>query len=383
MKPKVNINILTWNAEKYLKLCLDSALAQDYPNYEILIIDNDSKDGTEKIIRDYLHGTKKDTEHTRKITYIKNKENVGFAAGHNQGIKITDGEYVMLLNQDAILTTDFLTEAIKILEKDKTIAALQPKVLKYDFEKGKPKNIFDTTGLLMLKNRRIINRGQGQTDKGQFNQQEEIFGADGAVPIYRRKALEDVKLPSFSVKKTSPSSCKPALPIGRASADLSPSNSSSPRVTQKEELREYFDSSFFCYKEDVDLAWRLKLYGWKTIYVPNILAYHERGAGESASKKSLDIVRERRNISLFAKTISFKNQRLMQIKNETLGLYIKHFPWIIWKEIRAWGYIILFEPRILKILPQMFRQIPKALKQRKIIMKKKKARAKEMEKWFV
>jgi len=354
MEPKVNINILTWNGEKYLKLCLDSALAQNYSNYEILIVDNASKDGTERIIRNYLHGTKKNTKHTQKITYIKNKENIGFASGHNQGIRKTDGKYVMLLNQDAILTTNFLKEAIKVLEKDKRIGAIQPKVLKYDFERGKPKNIFDTTGLLILKNRRIINRGQGQTDEGQFNKQEEIFGADGAVPIYRRETLEDIKLPTFQNIKYKRDSIK----------------------------HEYFDESFFAYKEDVDLAWRMRLYGWKVIYAPSVLAYHERGAGESASRKALDILKERKNISLFAKTISFKNQRLMQIKNELICLYLKHLPFILWKEIRAWGYIILFEPRILKVLPQMIKQAPKAFRQRKIIIKKKRARKKEIEKWF-
>ena len=184
----------------------------------------------------------------------------------------------MLLNQDAILTPNFLKEAIKILEKDKRIGALQPKVLKYDFQEKKPKNIFDTTGLLMLKNRRIINRGQGQKDKDQFNKQEEIFGADGAVPIYRRKTLENIKLPICADPRSYP---------------------------HQSVSYEYFDESFFAYKEDVDLAWRMRLYGWKIIYAPNVLAYHERGAGESASRKALDILKERRSISLFAKTISF------------------------------------------------------------------------------
>lgn len=345
MEPKVNINILTWNAEKYLKSCLDAALKQDYSNYEILIIDNGSLDKTKKIIQKYLNQDK-----ANKISFVENKENIGFAAGHNQGIQLTNGDYILLLNQDAILAPSFLRQAVSILEKDQKIASLQPKVLKYDFERNVPKNIFDTSGLLMLKNRRIINRGQGQTDRGQFDVQEEIFGADGAVPVYRREALEDVKLPKF----------KKAL-------------------NQKTEI---LDESFFAYKEDVDLAWRLRLYGWKSVYAPSVVAYHERGAGESASKKSLEIIRERKKISLFAKTISFKNQRLMQIKNELLSLYFKHFPRIFWKEVRAWSYIILFEPKILKIIPKLIKQIPKAIKQRRIIMNKKKISVQEIARWF-
>jgi GT2 family glycosyltransferase len=351
VKPKVNINILTFNGAKYLRPCLDSALNQDYTNFNILIIDNASTDKTIQIINEYL---KKD-EKKKRITFIQNKENVGFSEGHNQGIDLMDGEYVMLLNQDAVLEPNFLIEAIKVLEKDEKIAALQPKVLKYDFEKKEPKNLFDTTGLLILKNRRIINRGQGKKDTGQFDRKEEIFGADGAVPVYRRSALKDIKLPVLTSRLI---------------------------VHNKQQKFEYFDSSFFAYKEDVDLAWRLKLYGWRAIYVPEVLAYHERGAGESASRKSLDIIRERKKISSFAKTISFKNQRLMQIKNETLGLYIKHFHKIIWKEIRSWGYVILIEPRILKIIPEMVAQMPKALRQRKVIQKRKLIRNKDLKKWF-
>jgi len=371
MLPKVNINILTWNGERYLKPCLDSALSQDYSNYKVLIIDNNSKDNTKQIIGDYIENAKRETRNTKPvdINFIQNESNVGFAAGHNQGIRLTDGEYVMLLNQDAILTPNFLSEAIKVLEKDKKIAALQPKVLKYDFKANRPKNIFDTTGLLMLKNRRILNRGQGQKDEGQFNQQEEIFGADGAVPVYRRKALEGVKLPIFN------------FPVYRQGRQFSIFNSQ--LVTRNSQQKfEYFDESFFAYKEDVDLAWRLRLYGWKAIYTPSVLAYHERGAGESASKKSLEILRERKSISLFAKKISFKNQRLMQIKNEILSSYIKDFPSIFWKEIRSWGYVILFERKILKCIPDLLKQIPRAFKQRRIIMRNRRIGAKEMEKWI-
>jgi len=346
---KVNINILTFNGEKYLKLCLDSALSQDYSNFNILIIDNASTDKTVQIIKDYLD------KYSEKILFIQNKKNIGFASGHNQGIHLDDGKYVMLLNQDAVLTPSFLSDAIKILEKDEKIAALQPKVLKYDFKKKKEKNIFDTTGLVILKNRRIINRGQGQKDDGQFHKQEEVFGVDGAVPVYRRDALNDVKLPTFIQK---------------------------PEAESQQLKDEFFDSSFFAYKEDVDLAWRLRLYGWKAIYAPKVLAYHERGAGESASKKASEIIKERNNISLFAKTISFKNQRLMQIKNETTGLYLKHLPQIFWKDIRAWAYIILIEPKILKIIPKMIAQIPKAMKQRKIVQKDKKIKEKELKRWF-
>jgi len=322
--PLVSINLLTYNGRQYIEDCLNSVLKQTYPNIEILIIDNASTDET----IDYL----------KKFQVILNQRNVGFAAGHNQGIKKSQGEFILCLNQDVVLDKDFVKRAIEIFKKNNKIAAVQGKLLRV---RPLGSNIIDTTGLLILKNRRIINRGQGQTDQGQFGKTEEIFGADGAAPIYRRKALEDIKIDS-----------------------------------------QYFDEDFFCYKEDVDLAWRMQLYGWKAIYQPTALARHWRGSGDSATRTPWGIIKERRKISQFSKELSFKNQRLMQIKNELAWLFFKHLPWIIPKEIAAWFYILLFEKYTWRAIKDLFRQMPRAWQKRKIIMTRKKVGAKEIEKWF-
>ena len=137
------------------------------------------------------------------------------------------------------------------------------------------------------------------------------------------------------------------------------------------------------YKEDVDLAWRLRLYGWKTIYQPKAIAYHGRGAGDSAAKKFSEIIKERKKISQFAKFYSFKNQRLTQIKNEIPILLLQHFPQFIFKEIGSWIYVILFERYTVRAIKELVYQAPKAFRKRKIIMKRKKIKSKEMRKWFV
>jgi GT2 family glycosyltransferase len=330
--PLVAINILTYNGENLIEQCLKSVLNQTYSNIEVLVIDNHSIDRTIEKIRNSQ--PKAGPPRAEKIKIIENKENLGFAAGHNLGINESKGDYVLCLNQDVILDKDFVKYAIEAMEKDDKIGSVQGKLYKHD-------KILDTTGLMALKNRRFINRGQGEEDLGQYDGPStssgresgirEIFGVDGAAPIYRRSALEDTKINN-----------------------------------------EYFDEDFFCYKEDIDLAWRMRLYDWKAVYEPRAFAYHLRGAGDSAVRKPMAVIKERKRISQLAKFYSFKNQRLMQVKNEVPSLFFRDFFSILIKELGAWFYVLFFEHYTWKAIRELFKQIPSAWKKREIIMKNKK-----------
>lgn len=342
MHPLVNINILNWNDKRTIIPAIQSALLQDYDNIKVLLIDNKSTDDSLEIIK------RTPFKNRHLLTIIENDENKNFARGHNQAFHLSQGEFILCLNADAILTDNFVSEAVKIMMANDGIGAIQGKLIRYDFDKDQPSlhndqkhNIIDTVGLTMLKNRRIINTGQGQPDTGQYDFQREIFGPDGAVPVYRKKALDDVKYQN-----------------------------------------DYFDSDFYFYKEDVDLAWRLRNYGWKTIYTPKAIAFHGRGAGESASKNFFQIIKERRKIKARPKFYSFKNQRLMQIKNEDLITLIKHFHHWLPKEILSWIYVLFFETFILKAAWLLAKQTPQAMVKRKFIKANRRISRQEMEKWF-
>ena len=308
---------------------------------EILIIDNASTDETIEYLK------KLPKKPNLKIVF--NEKNIGFAAGHNQGIRKSKGSFVLCLNQDIVLDSKFVSKAIKTFQTDDKIASVQGKLLRWNlglptsnqFTDYKVSHIIDTIGFVVFKNRRIINREQGQIDQGQFEKTKEIFGADGAAPVYRREALEDVKIE-----------------------------------------KDYFDEDFFCYKEDVDIAWRLRLYGWKTLYQPKAIAWHARTAGDSAAKNYFAIMKERLKINKFGKFHAFKNQRLMQLKNEQLLLFIKHLPWFLPKEIISWIYVILLEKHTWKAISDLFKLIPRAWEKRKIIMANRRVSVKEIEKWF-
>jgi len=339
--PLVSINLLTFNGKKYVADCLKSVFNQTYPNLEILVVDNGSTDRT----TDYL----KKLPRRPNLKTIFNKKNVGFSVGHNQGIRESKGKYILCLNQDIVLDPNFIQKAVELLKRDEKISAVQGKLFRWQIgmpaseesEGYQVSRILDTTGLAFLKNRRIINQEQGQLDEGQSEKIKEIFGADGAAPVYRRKALEDIVLNG-----------------------------------------EYFDEDFFAYKEDVDLAWRLRLYGWKTVYQPKSIAWHDRTAGDNATRNYFIVIKERLKISKFGKYLAFKNGRLMQIKNEQIGAFLRHLPWLLPKEVASWIYVLLFEKYTWKAIKDLIKQTPLALRKRKIIMANKRVSSREMASWF-
>jgi len=130
------------------------------------------------------------------------------------------------------------------------------------------------------------------------------------------------------------------------------------------------------------LAWRLQLYGWKAWFEPKAVAWHARTAGDSAQTSYLGIIKERLKINRFGKFHSFKNQRLMQIKNEQPELLLKHLIRWLPKEIASWFYVLLFEHYTWKSIKELLKLAPRAWQKRKIIMAQKTINNKKIEKWF-
>ncbi len=330
MVPKVTINLLGWNSKKYLKQALDSAIRQTYPNLEVVFIDNGSEDSSVSFV------------HTNfpQIKIIDNQKNLGYAAGHNVGIRQAQGEYVICMNPDIILEDDFIAQAVSVMEKDDRLGALTGKLLKMK-EGGVKTKIIDSVGFKIFKSRRVIDRGHGEADAGQYEKEEQVFGASGALPVFRKKALDDIQING-----------------------------------------EYFDCDFENYKEDVDLAWRLNLYGWKCIYTPCAVAYHERGTGLLKNAKGRDFLSEKKKHSFRAKYFSFKNHSLMLVKNDSLWYYFLDSPFILWYELKRWGYVILREPKLFRSFLKMINQLPRVLKKRRVITANCRVKAREIRRFF-
>jgi len=339
-QPKISIVIIHYNTPDYLKTCLNSIFHQTYKNIEVFFIDNNSPS------KEGLNYVKHYYSHHKNLHIIDNEENLGYAKAANQGIRKAierahPSDYVVITNPDIIYTKDYFEKIIKRVEMNNSIAAITGKVYKYDFKHKKRTNIIDTVGLFAYRDRRIIDSGQGLEDTGQFDNEEQVFGVSGACPLYRREALEEVKI-----------------------------------------MDEYFDEDFFMYKEDVDLSWRFLLYGWKNIYYPKAIAYHGRGTGIHKRFSKKQVLKKRSKLSKFQKHYSFKNQKLMQSKNEMVGTFFADFGPIMLKKLLLPIYITFREPYLWGSYLKYIKQLPKALKKRKLIMKNKKVSAAEMKKWF-
>ncbi len=354
---KIAIVIIHYNTPHYLKGCLDAIFKQTYKNFEVFFIDNNSPD------KSGIDIVKNEFGHHKNLYIFENEDNSGYSGAANQGITLAldgentaasktfnwptekahqDADFVVITNPDILYSPSYFEKVIARINKDPKIAGITGKVYKYDFENQKATKIIDTVGLIAFKNRRIIDDGQGILDEGQFNKEKEVFGISGACPLYRAEALRDTQI-----------------------------------------MGEYLDDDFFMYKEDVDLSWRFQLFGWKCLFYPKAVAFHGRGTGIFKRFSLWQTITKRTKLSRFQKMYSFKNQLLMQSKNELWGNFFRNFPSIFFRRILTPIYITFCEPYLWKSYFDYFRQLPQILKKRKIIMKRKRVTAKQMAKWFV
>jgi len=242
--------------------------------------------------------------------------NTGFCKAHNELARRFPSEYVLFLNPDTVLSPSFIEELVRALDAQPDAASASGKLLRMD---GRT---IDSTGIIMLREQRHLDRGADQLDRGQFEQPEEIFGPSGAAAIYRRSALDDVAIDG-----------------------------------------QYFDEDFFAYREDADLAWRCRLLGWTSIYVPAAVAQHRRR------------VTPERRVQL-PKEINYhsvKNRFLLRVNNITGELYRRDFWPILKRDMAVIGYVVLSEWSSIPALFYPIRNFPRLYRKRKSIQLRKRS----------
>jgi GT2 family glycosyltransferase len=270
-----------------------------------------------------------------------------------------------MLNQDIILEPNFLEVIVKFLDAHPDVGAVTGKLLRWDFLNNKKTNQLDSAGLKIFKNHRVVELGAGQTDSDKWNISQEVFGVSGAAPIYRRKALEDVAIPRSSTLRSA---------FFRVAQQ---SRTNDPLADE----REYFDVDFFSYKEDVDLAYRLRLFGWRAWFLPEARAYHDRTA-RGSGEKNIDAARQRKSKSAFVNYHSYKNHLFFLAKDVPAGVWRRYGYRIKWYEFKKFVYLLIFESRTLGSLREFFKKLPKMRKKRKWIQKNKKVGVAEIKRWF-
>lgn len=322
---RVSISLVAYNGQRWLHGCLASIRDQELDDYELLIIDNASTDGSVGMLREHA-------AIDARAQLVESAHNLGYAAGHNQNIFEARGEFVLLLNQDVELAPSFLRLAVAAFEGRPQVAAVQGRIRGLGAD-GQRRTTLDTTGLVMLRSRRVVSRAQGEQDGPDHSTAGHIWGVDGPAPVYRRRALIDAR---------------------------------EPRTGGGWEV---LDEDYFMYKEDVDLAWRLRLLGWGAWYAPDAVAWHARGAG-SPARSLVEIARTNWSIPGWIKALSWRNHRLTQIKNEDVREYVRDLPWIFAREALSLSFIAFADPLRLRAAPRLVAALPGALRKRTHIQRR-------------
>jgi len=232
----VSVVVVNLNRRGLLEACIESLWKQTYPDFEVVVVDNGSTDGSVE----YLRGV---SDPRMRAVYLSG--NRGFAGGCNAGIRQSSGRFIATLNNDAEADPQWLEELVRAIETAPAAGMCASKILFHG-----ERNRIDKAGHLIYLDGLNHGRGSGETDRGQFDRPEEVLFPDGAAAIYRREMLDVIGL---------------------------------------------FDETFFAYGDDADLGLRGQLAGWNCMYVPTAIVYHRHSAtaGEFSPLKAFLIERNR------------------------------------------------------------------------------------------
>lgn len=293
---KATVVIPNYNGKTFLKPCMEALRGQTYTDFDVLIVDNGSSDGSRELI-----GALEEAAAAGKLPFpvkgISLSENTGFSGAVNVGIRAAEGEYVILLNNDTEADKGYVGALCRVLSEDreKKIAAVSPKMVQL-YHKELLDDAGDGYNLLGW----AFQRGVGQpVDTPKFAKRREVFSACAGAAIYRKEVLEEIALPRRRAGEAE---------AGRQSA-AERHREPHVRTEALADCPEYFDLQHFAYLEDLDVSFRARIRGYRIVYAPEAVVYHV-GSGTSGSRYNSFKVRlaARNNVYL-----NYKNMPLLQL----------------------------------------------------------------------
>ncbi|HVN30907.1 MAG TPA: glycosyltransferase family 2 protein [Thermoanaerobaculaceae bacterium] len=281
----VDAFVVVHNHARTLRSTLTSLAAQTARPGRIVVVDNASTDGSA--------GVAQDLARTLPLELHRLHDNRGFAAAANDAIRRTRAEWVVALNPDCRLAPDYLSQLLTAsLQRDR-VGAATGLLLRGGGDSLLPTERVDSTGMVFTPSGRHLDRGAGRPMRSRFARPAWVFGASGAAALYRREALEDV-----------------AYPAG-----------------------EVFDESFFAYREDADLAWRLQRRAWHCLYWPAARAWHGRGLKPEHGRRSTPEINRH----------SVRNRFLLRWSNADWRWLVSCFPWWLLRDLLVTLGCLTFE----------------------------------------
>ena len=311
--PRVVIIVLNWNGWENSIECLESVYKIDYPNYDLILVDNASNDDSIEKIRGYCGGKIKvesnyveytdqnkpitvkeidyneimqieleennGSNHEKSLLFIKNDKNYGFAEGNNIAVRFAmekiNPEYLLLLNNDTVVDTKFLNELINVATKSEKIGFIGPKI--YYYTPDEISNIVNFAGGYLNKNTfQPHPQGGDQLDKGQFETEKKVDYVEGSCLLVKNDLINEIGL---------------------------------------------LDPEYFTYWEEMDWCIRGQKAGYDSLYAPKAVIWHKGRASDLSANSIYYMIKNR---FLFIK----KNAKPVQILSSTI-YYFGYYFWII------------------------------------------------------
>lgn len=345
---KMMVNVVSWNSMAYLPNLLASFDQQESTDFTVTIVDNASNDGTLRWLQD----------NRPDVAVLRNFRNQGFSRAHNQAIALAlsrwsdeslEQRYIMVANPDLEFSPESIRLLIAYMDAHPEVAVCGPKLLRA-FMQGSAEEerrethrstIIDSMGLLITKARRGLDRGAGEEDKGQYDGQTHVFGLSGACVVFRASALLASKVAG-----------------------------------------EFFDEDMFAYQEDVDLAWRMRRFGFEAELVPQAVVWHHRRAVSAPKAGWLTAWLLRRKKSPFVNYLSTRNHGWVLIKNDEFVNALLHLVWWLPYEVAKFVASVLSYSQIKGQFASLM-GVSTMLKKRAEIRRRAKVSGAEIRTWFV
>ena len=234
--PLISVIIPNWNGKHFLTECIDSLKEQTFRDFETILIDNGSTDGSAEFAEE---------RYGKFISIIRNKKNLGFTGGNNVGIKAARGEYIVLLNNDTWAEPTWLEELAQATSLGHPVGMWASKIYSY-YRRDR----IEAVGELIYWDGLSRSKGQYEIERGQYDDVEEIFFPPGCGGMYRKTVFEEIGV---------------------------------------------FDEEFFAYADDAEIGIRARLAGWKGVYVPKAVIYHKNSGtgGQYSPFKAFYVERNR------------------------------------------------------------------------------------------
>jgi len=335
---------VTWNSARYLRRCLEGIAHQTHRASELIVVDNGSVDGSLAML-------------PADARVIRNSDNRGFSAAVNQALAIAQGELVLVVNPDCHLLPEY-AERLAAVFDDETIGSATGMLIRAKGYEIEPLNEIDSLGIRMTRTGRHLDIAQGvilsradgegppaetqralrrqgvlrpstraQDDTGPF----EVFGVSGAAAMFRMAFLRDVQIDG-----------------------------------------EALDEDFFAYREDADLAWRGRLFGWRAVCEPAAVAYHVRRVTPEA----------RRELPPDVNMHSVKNRFLLRLKNQGAWLALRNLPFELARDLVVIVAALTIERTSLPAFGWLWRNRARVLARRREVQRRRKVSDRELAKWF-